>query len=132
MIATSEIRKEYKFYLEIDMILVENLNDKDMIDFLKIIFMNVDELHYMAFGPAGGNECMQMLFRKKENAQAVQDAWVSLCTSGDINDDGSDAREMAPIQEWDYDTMNRAFIYEDRLHLYKLQEIKPIGLKEDK
>lgn len=131
MIATSEIRREYRFYLEIDMLLVDNLDDKEMVDFLKTVFKNTDELHYMSFGPAGGNECMQMLFRKKENAQAVQDAWVNLCTSNDPDDDGSDAREMAQIQEWDYDTMNRAIIYDDRLRLFKLQEIKPIGLKEE-
>lgn len=122
MIATSETRHAYKFYMEIDMILVENLADQEMVDFLKTIFLNVDELHYMAFGPAGGNECMQMLFIKKENAQKVQDAWVNLCAGNSGDDDGSDAREMAQIIDWDYDTMNRAIIYDDKVHIYKLQE----------
>lgn len=123
MIATSEIRKEYKFYMEIDMILVDNLDDQEMVDFLRTVFLNVDELHYMSFGPAGGNECMQMLFRKKENAQKVQDAWVKLCTCHSPDDDGSDAREMAQIIDWDYDTMNRAVVYDDKVHIYKPQEI---------
>lgn len=140
MISTSPERPQFKWQLEVDCCILDDL-EKDHEDFAVMQFLATcircsSELHYIAFGPAGGNENIEMYFSDYDKAKEVQDAWVGLCCYDDTGkyhpEREEEMREFAEIREYDSSNEQIAVVYTDRPHIFKMTEIKPIGLKEEK
>lgn len=118
MIATSPVRYDFKWKLEIDYMDPNDLDNDLNIKwtaFLDLCFKKADELHMVGFGPAGGNPNMEMLFVSKQDAEEILNKWCEMCHMDEDDCEFS-------IQPYDVVQQNTAVFWEDKVQTLRHKE----------